>query len=197
VKLIRKIVRSLNSRGLGGTLLWFIFGYFSINKFIVFYLNLEKPFEPSQPGPSVKISKISIDTLNLIRAGAKDLPIEFYCDETHGFTIPYVAEVDGEIAAIHWLVKPGEKSRFLELGAGDLEMNFNTVLPKFRDKRLAELLMAKLISSCSGGDFKRMFGVVHVSNVPQYKQMIRLGFEPVEVVTHFGMYRPKATLRYV
>lgn len=195
--MIKKIFRSFIYRGTRGTFLWFIYGYFTINKFIVFYRNIEEPFSPSQKSSSIKISKISLDTLVSIRNRVKRLPVEFYCDETHGFTVPFVAEVEGEIAAIHWLVQPGEKSRFLNLKPGDLELNFNTVLPKFRNKKLAELLMAELISYCSNRKFDRIFGVVHVNNIPQYKQMIRLGFEPVEIVTHFGLYRPKATLHYV
>jgi len=192
-----KFFRSLTSRGLYGTIHWIFHGYFVFNNFIVFYRNLENPVQAPAPSDGVEIKKLSLDALCSIRKGRNDLPVEFFCDKTHGLTTPFVALVEGELAAIHWLVQPGETSRFLSLSEGDIELNLNTVLPEFRGNRLAELLMVELLTDCKNNNLKRMFGVVHVSNIPQYKQMMRLGFEPVEHLTHFAFYRPKATLRYV
>jgi ribosomal protein S18 acetylase RimI-like enzyme len=132
-----------------------------------------------------------------IRDEKSDYPIEFFCDQTEGFCTPFVAYVNNEPAAINWLVAPGEKSRFLDMKKGDVELNYITVLPAFRGNRLAAALMAYIIDRCKQEGQRRMFCVVHVETLPQYKQLIRLGFEPVEILTHFGPYRPRATLKYV
>ena len=194
----KNLLQSFKSRGVYGTLRWIFYGYFTVNKFIVFYRNLKRPLDYHHKDHSVRLCRISISDLTSLRNQEEKLPVEFYCDLTHHFSTAYVAIVDGKLAAIQWLVYPGEMSRFLNLKNGDVELNYNTVLPEFRGRRLAKVLMAFVIKSCTEElNFKRMFEVVNVNNIPQYKLMLRLGFEPVEVLTHFGFNRPKATLEYV
>jgi len=194
---IKQLSQSLKSRGTYGTLRWVYYGYLTVNKFIVFYKDLQNSFSWPRYDSSIKLLRISLEDLESLRHEHKILPIEFYCDITHRFNTPYIALVNGKVAAIYWLVYPGEASRFLELGDGDVELNYSTILPEYRGRGLAQLLMAYIIESCKEQNLKRMFGVVNVSNIPQYKPMLRLGFEPVEVLTHFGFNRPKATLRYI
>ena len=191
------LIRSFKSRGFYGTLSVMFHGYLKFNKFIVFCKNLSKPFDSQFKNDFIQIKKISINDLKLLRGKEAKLPIEFYCDVSHKFSAPYIALVGGKLAAIYWLVFRGENSRFLELKNGDVELNYSTVLPQFRGERLGEMIMAFIIHSCNDTNLKRIFGVVNVNNIPQYKPMLRMGFEPVEVLTHFGFHRPKATLRYV
>lgn len=197
MNVVKRLLQSTQSRGGFGTLRWMYYGYLVPNKFLVFYRNLEETFDYSSMYDDITIEKLSINQLKAIRDKRSDYPIEFFCDQTEGFRTPFVAHVNNEPAAIHWLVAPGEKSRFLDLKTGDVELNYNTVLPDFRGNKLAAPLMAYIIDRCKQDGQRRMFGVVHVDNLPQYKQMIRLGFEPVETLSHFGPYRPKATLKYV
>jgi len=194
---LKKLVQSLKSRGILGTSRWIYRSYFTVNNFIVFYKKLGEPFNYTSFHRSVGFRVLDLDELQNMRKQIQGLPIEFYCDITHNFTKPFVAFVDGKLAAIHWLVLSREESRFLELKENDVEINYNTVLHEYRGMGLAEQLMAVIINYCNEMGYHRMFGVVNVSNIPQYKQMLRLGFEPVEVLTHFGLRRPKAKLRYV
>lgn len=190
--------QSIISRGFPGTLKWIYSGYFKVNNFIVFYKDLTQPFRARKTSTEIKCIRGSVENLRAIRESEKEiLPIEFYADTVHLLSTPYFAFLNDNIAAIHWLVYPGEKSRFLTLKEGDVEINYNTVLKKYRARRIAESLMHFMINACQEEGHKRMFGVVHVSNIPQYKPMLRLGFEPVEVLTHFGLKRPKASLQYV
>jgi ribosomal protein S18 acetylase RimI-like enzyme len=145
----------------------------------------------------VEFHKISLEDLRLLRKERKKLPIQFFCDISHNFSTPYIAYIQGQLAAIDWVVYPGEYSRFLDLKENDVELNYNAVLSKFQGKGLSKLLKALIIKDCIQMGRKRMFVVVNVENIPQYKLLIRLGFEPVEVVTHFGWSRPKATLKFV
>jgi GNAT superfamily N-acetyltransferase len=168
-----------------------------VNNFLVFHLDLTKT-KPAPPPPvGVTLRVGTVEDLRALRATRGDLPVEFYCDETHGFTTPFLAMVDGEVAAIHWLVFPGQRSRFLDMKPGDVELNYNTVLPQYRGRRLGQLLMAYLVDSAREGGHRRLFGVVHAANIAQFKPMLDMGFRPVEVVSHFAMSRPKATLEHV
>lgn len=187
---------SLMSRGLWGTLQWAYYGYLKVNNFIVFYRDPSLPVDLRLLGKDIEMKNVSLSELRRLRGQHDRLPFEFYCDETQGFKNCYVAISEGHLAAIHWLVGPGENSRFLNLTTGDVELNYNTVLPQFRGRRLAEMLMSFIINDSFNIGVERIFGVVHVSNIPQYKPMLRLGFTPVECLTHFFIWRPKATLRY-
>lgn len=195
--LLNEFKNSFMSRGVLGTLKWGYYGFLKVNNFIVFYRDISLPIDSRFLREDIEIRNVSLLDLKRIRINYDKLPFEFYCDETQGFQNCYVAFYEGRPAAIHWLVRPGEKSRFLNLEAGDVELNYNVVVPQFRGKRLAETLMAFIISDALKKGMKRIFGVVHVSNIPQYKPMLRLGFTPVECLTHFFVWRPKATLRYV
>jgi len=90
-----------------------------------------------------------------------------------------------------------EYSRFLVLGEGDAEYNYSFVLPQYRGRRLAARLIAFMIKICQQQGQRRLFAVVSATNIPQFKQMLDMGFVPVEALTHFGTRRPKATLEYV
>ena len=195
---MHKLVRSIRSRGLLGTLRWFANGYLSVTRFIVFHRDLRVPCPHVPRNPDAELRRVSVEELRAFRDAAGTLPVEFYCDETSGFTTPYVAFVEGRMAAILWMVFPGEGSRFLDLEDGDVEYNYSAVLPAYRGRRLAEDLLAHAVRSCQEeGRLRRMFAVVSAMNVPQYKQMMNLGFEPVEALAHFLTRRPKASLRWV
>jgi len=190
------IFQSLKSRKVKGTLREFYYGYLRVNHFLVLHKKLNNPLKESNLKENITIKKLALNELSEFRTSEK-LPVEFSCDKFHGFKTPFVAFVDGKIAAIHWVVTNKEFSRFLQLSENDLELNYNTVLPIYRGHRLAELLMSKILEHYSGSRYQHMFGVVNAENIAQYKPMLRLGFEPVEVLTHFLTFRPKATLKYV
>jgi ribosomal protein S18 acetylase RimI-like enzyme len=185
------------SRGLAGVLAFLNDSLLKINNFLVFYLDLRKPFTANAAPTGLVMHCASVAELEQLRSGRDDLPYEFYCDQSFGFTLPFLATYEGKLAAIHWLVLPGEYSRFMNLHLGDVELNYNTVLPEFRGKRIAQALMAFVVGYSVEAGYHRMFGVVLVSNIAQFKPMLDLGFRPVENLVHFALRRPKATLQYL
>lgn len=194
---ISDVTQSFKSRGVLGTLRWIAVGPLRVNNFLVFHMDLRRPFTPTPVPDGLELRRSSVEELRHLRTGRSDLPVEFYCDQTHGFTLPFLAFSNGELAAIHWLVLPGQRSRFLDMKAGDVELNYNTVLPPFRGKRIAQILMSHIVAQSQTEGHQHMFGVVHAANIPQFKQMLDMGFRPVEVVSHFGFSRPKASLEFV
>ena len=193
---INYLLSSLSSRGVSGTVKEILQSYFWVNHFLVFHKNLQTQGPSIRKNENVVVKRINLDELEQIRR-KESLPVEFYCDRSHNLRTLYLAYLNGEVAAIQWVVKKGEYSRFLNLSEMDLEFNYSTVLPRFRGKRIAQLLKAVIIQEYSDSEYKRMFSVVNAENIAQYKPMLELGFEPVEVLTHYGTHRPKATLRYV
>ena len=193
---INMLIQSIKSNGFLKTFNKIIYGYLEVIKFIVFYLNLEDDFVFLDRS-GVTVRKLSIEDLNEARVGNSNFSPEFYCDITHMFSSPFVSYLNDKVAAIIWVVYPGESSRFLGLVNGDVEINYSYVLPEFRGENLISHLMSYVIIYCKKNGLKRMFGVVSATNIPQFKQMLKIGFVPVEALTHFFLKRPKATLRYV
>jgi len=193
---ISYLIQELKSSGIRRTVNEFITGYFTVNHFIVLYRNLKKPVNSEFKRKEIEMRKISLSELQSLRKDMPDLPMQFYCDEIYNFSTPFIAFIDGKLAAIHWVVLPGETSRFLNMKEGDVELNYNTVLPQYRGSRVAGELIMYIIKSYTDSDSKRMFGICNVLNIPIWKQAQNAGFEPVEILTHFGFYRPKATLEY-
>ncbi len=191
---LKYLIRSINSVGLKKTVDNIIFGYLCLNKFMVLRLNLETPFRYVEKNQSLKMTEISLEDLHRMRDDHPGLPIEFYCDEIQGFSKPYVAFINNEIAAIHWLTLPGENSRFLTIRENDAELNYNTVLPQFRGKGVAKSLMAYIIQTNNSNELENLWGVVHIDNIPQWKPMIKLGFDPVGIITHWAFHRPKISI---
>ena len=198
-------LNTLRDKGAYRTIKIIISSYFKMNKFIVFYKNLEKPFNGAthdssndlSNDSSIEFVKISLKDLNMLRKKEKQQPVQFYCDISFKSTTPFVALINGKIAAITWGVDPGEYSNFLNLEKGDVELHYTLVLSEFEGKGLSMLLKSFAIKNYIKENRKRMFAVTNVNNIANYKLMIRLGFEPVEVLTHFAFNKPKATLKYV
>ncbi|RLD36297.1 MAG: hypothetical protein DRI74_09340 [Bacteroidetes bacterium] len=192
---IKYLINSLRINGLLHTINTINSGYFKLNKFIVFHLEVSKKYKKKIN--NLKFMKISIEELKSYRQHCPHLPIQFFCDLSHNFKNPYIAAFGNKIVAIDWLVFPGETSRFLDLDKNEVEMNYNVVLPEFQGKEISRYLKEYMINDCISQAIKRIYVVVNVENIPQCKILIRLGFEPVEVLTHFMWWRPKAKLKYV
>lgn len=184
-RFIGRIFRDVKNKGLISAFKYYTYAM-TPRDFIVFSINPGKCPDCVVQCDDLTFRRITIDALKSIRDRIGNLPQEFYCDLLYGFTTPFIMEEKGEVAAIHWLVMPGEWSKFMVLKEGEAELNYNIVLPKFRGKRLAEKLMRHILQSLKDeGDVKTVYGVVASSNIAQFKQMVSMGFMPVGVITKF------------
>lgn len=184
-RFIGRIFRDVRNKGLLEAFKYYLYAL-TPRDFIVFSIDpgLSPDYDLNVQG--VIFRKISLPELKAYRDRTEGLPQEFYCDILYGFRVAYVAEIDGALAAIHWLVMPGDWSNFMVLGEGDAELNYNTVLPQYRGKRLAEKLMSYIVKNLKEeGRVKRIYGVISSANIAQFKQTLSIGFIPVGVLTKF------------
>jgi GNAT superfamily N-acetyltransferase len=169
---------------------------FRVNVFQVFYLDLRKPYTPPPVPDDIVVRHATVDDVRALRADGTGRPVDYYCDELFGLTLPFVAEVGGQHAAICWLVTHGQYSRFLDLAPGDLEINYLAVGAAFQGRRLGYLLMGHQIAWAKAQGYQRMLTVPNVENIASLKPMLDLGFRPIEALRHMATLRPKATLAY-
>jgi GNAT superfamily N-acetyltransferase len=169
---------------------------FRVNVFQVFYLDLAAPFTPPAPPDDIVVRPATLDEVRALRSQDADRPVDYHCDTLFGLTLPFVAEVGGQHAAICWLVTHGQFSRFLDLAEGDLEINYLAVGSAFQGRRLGYLLMGHQIAWAKANGYRRMLTVPNVENIASLKPMLDLGFRPIEALRHVANLRPKATLAY-
>ena len=193
----RYLASKFRAAGVIGTLDLLYVSLFRVNVFHVLYLDLKGAASDFRPPEGVVFEQPSLDELRRIRSALPERPLEYYCDETFGYTLPFLARVHDRIAAIMWIVLRGQQSRFLDLQEGDVEINYLAVNPDFRGKRLGQHLMAFQIRWAAEAGNKRMFVVPNAENIPSERSMLDLGFRPVEALRHFSVWRPKALLRHV
>ena len=73
-------LKTVKTRGLYGTIRTIMSGYVKVNKFIVFYKDLEKPFDCPLHDATIEFAKSSPGELGFLRNKGMDLPVQFYCD---------------------------------------------------------------------------------------------------------------------
>ena len=177
---------SLKIDGLNTTFQKIYYSLFKFQKFFIFFRNpdrtLPQEIQNDQIINKFSIRNVDLKDLKFIRSKYNNLPSEFYSDIKYGFKTPYMAFMNDEPAAIHWLVRKGEMSRFFDLQIGDIELNYFFVVPKFRGFRLSQGITSVMLSDVYEKGYRRILTAVNINNIAQYKPFIRLGFEPVEIL---------------
>ena len=193
---MRYLWAKFRANGVLGTLDLLYVSLFKVNVFQVFFIDLRKPVSIPPAPPGIEFKQATPEELQRVRAGVTDLAIDYYCDELFGYTLPFFALVEGQVAAIVWLVLPGQPCRFLDLQDGDVEINYLEVNAAFRGRRIGQHLMAYQIQWAAAAGYKRLFTVPNVENIASLKPMLDLGFRPIEALVHFSFRRPKAALTH-
>lgn len=127
----------------------------------------------------------ALDWLRKHREGRNDLPNEFWRDQVNGAGHCWIAEHDGEIAAVSWTHSYPDKRPILALAPGDAEGTATYVLPDFRGRGLFRSLSvfgSRRWLATRGG---RLFAVAASNNPISPSQIPRMGY--VEVAT---LHRP-------
>lgn len=116
-----------------------------------------------------------LDTLRAYREG-KSLPREFYMDVLKKLRTPWVVLMEGEVAYIVWKVEK-EHSRFLEIGAREVELSYSLTLPEYRRRGLHKRAFSTLIRRLGREGCERVFAVVHNGNVNSLRALRSVGMK--------------------
>ena len=172
----------------------FIFySVFNRNTFILFGTELDKEL-PSYPLElEFRIVKLKPDELSDFRTG-KNLPREFYCDQIHRVTTCYLVLHGDDIAYIHWVYFKGDSSRFLNLSDGVAELNYITVLPKYRGRGLMGKMVSYISHDLQKSGYKKVVSVIHELNPPAIRAIKRAGWRELGRIRTFGPFNKKMSV---
>ena len=166
------------------------YSMFHVNTFVLVERVLDGSIKSPEIPPEFNVIKPTIEELEKIRQG-RDLPREFYYDRFHGIKNCYVAMCGEKPAYIHWIYVKGDYNRFLKLGDGVAELNYNTTLPEFRGKRLMANMMLYIMNDLKISGFKKVVGVVQALNPPALKSVFSAGFNEVRKIKTLGYINRK------
>jgi RimJ/RimL family protein N-acetyltransferase len=161
-----------------------------VNTFFIYENDLAKELPEPNLEKDFRVIKPTLEELGKIRDG-KDLPREFYYDKIYKAKVCYLAFRENELAYIHWVFFKGDYSRFLILGDGVAELNYNTALPKFRGNWLSAKMMAYISKDLKDLGYRKVMGVIHEFNYPSIKCIKQAGFKEVARIRALGPFHRK------
>jgi len=156
-----------------------------INTFYVFENDLARELPEHNLESAYRVVKATAEDLAGIREGG-GVPREFYCDKIYHATTCYLTFKENDLAHIYWVFFKGDYSRFLVLGDGVAELNFNTALPNFRGNRLMAKMMGYISKDLKEGGYKKVMGVIHELNYPAIKSAEAAGFKKIANLKALG-----------
>ena len=195
MKKIKQLYFYIKKKGLNDTIQRIYLNYCHIQSFILYEQSLDDNFLGISLEPEFKCIKGNIDLLNKIRKNRKDLPREFYIDESHGGNFFYLVYCQKEVAYIHWIFRKGEYSRFFDIHDDKtVEFNYNFTLPKFRGNRLQAKTMNYISKELKAKGYKKTLGAVASTNILSKKGMNRTGHKEFKIVNSYFSYVKKTKI---
>jgi hypothetical protein len=182
-------------KGLNDTLKRIYSNYFHILTFILYKRDLNDGFSGIMLDPKFRCAEGNLELLKKERQLRKDLPREFYVDQTHGGKLFYLVYYRDELAYIHWIFRKGEYSRFFKIqDESTIEFNYNVTLPKFRGNRLQAKTMNYICEDLKNKGYKMVVGAVSTGNILSMKGMARTGLKEFKRVKSFFSYVKKVKI---
>lgn len=189
--LIKRLVFSTRTRGIWQTLFWARFGLLHLNKFILYEINLKNLGTLSNESENLRLERVPLDRLIAIRKNRKSVPLEFYADKIDGVKECYFGYFNEDVAYLHWVYRPSDRSRFFELSDGQIEINNYITFPHYREMGFAVSALKQAIAIHREEGLSSIFSGVHSENLPSQKCLLRAGFVAIGQIKHYGPYRPR------
>jgi hypothetical protein len=172
---------------------YFYYLLLRVHQFVIFRKDLLPTQEDPFAGTEFEIKQMPLEELREVRA-RESLPKEFYGDTSYGWKKCYVVLHHGEIAYIHWVVYPFERSRFFRCKGRVAEINYNITLPRFRGHNLAMKAMLHTCEAERRGGINVLVAAVHGDNLAMRKCMKKAGFVQVGTIRSLGRLNRKVTI---
>jgi hypothetical protein len=161
-----------------------------VNRFYLVEKNLLRELPKHNLDQDYRVVKPGLGELERIRSGL-ELPREFFYDKIYRLNTCYLAFKGNELAYIHWVLFKGDFNRFLILGDGVAELNYNTTLKKFRGNKLMAKMLAYICEDLKKDGYIKAVGVIHELNPPSLQAAESVGFRKIKTIKSLGPFNRK------
>lgn len=155
-------------------------------RFVQFRIDLEA-WEPGPPPvPPLEVRRGMTELMRFRERSGEPLPVQFFQDEMHGASRPYLGLWEGQVGHISWLFTTGGDGRRLNLvrlGPCDVELDGAFTFRSFRGKGLLSVVEREMLRDAKHDGAR--FGYTHVEedNIASIKGVLKTGFTPHGTVT--------------
>ena len=95
----------------------------------------------------------------------------------------YLVHCGGDVAHISWVIFPGDRSRFLALGRGDVEITDSHTTRPYRNRGIYKQVLARILAEMKSEGFRTAYAHVVLRNESSLRAMRAAGFRDRAVVT--------------
>jgi GNAT superfamily N-acetyltransferase len=186
ISALRPIVRVWSASGLFGLAKAVQSRAWQSIRFVQFRLDLHA-WEPGPPPTPPLDVRTGLPELLRFREQAGDaLPVQFFQDEMHGASRPYLGLWQGEVGHISWLFTAeghGRRLRLVHLGPHDVELDGAFTFRTFRGKGLLSVVEREMLRDAKRDGARVAYTHVEEDNIASIKGVIKTGFAPYGIVT--------------
>ena len=133
------------------------------------------------------------EALRTARAGLEGLPDEYYYDVSRNYGKCFFYIVDGKPAAILWMVRRGERDRYLKVAGNEAVIVGLYVLDEFRGRGLARDLVRQSCIQMQRKGTESIYAVIEVWNVASRRAHEANGFRKILLVRRPLLFGPRYT----
>lgn len=155
-------------------------------RLVQFRIDLEAWDPGPEPSPPFEIRKGLPELIRYREGAGSALPVQFFQDEMHGASSPYLGLWQGEVGHISWLFRSperGRRLRLVSLGPRDVELDGAFTFRDFRGKGLLSLVEREMLRDAKRDGARVAYTHVEEDNVASIKGVLKTGFAPYRIVT--------------
>lgn len=94
----------------------------------------------------------------------------------------YLVRCGADVAHVSWVILPGDRSRFLALGRGDVEITDSHTTPPYRNRGMYTQVLVRILTEMKTEGFRTAYAHVVLGNEGSFRAMRAAGFRPRAVV---------------
>ena len=191
-KFFNKAMLAIKTYGPIKAIYWMLFGYFQVNKFMVYRQLLDKSVCTDDVDDDLSVKYYLPEELEPIRKNPDfntyEVSISSYL-KTSGCLIGYINEMP---AHIMWIFRKGDDSRLFDLQQDEAELNYCYTPESFRGRGVYARMIRKASDILKSEGISMLYMATHETNDAAQKAITRAGLVKIGTVSNFGMfYRPK------
>lgn len=155
-------------------------------RFVQFRLDLDAWDPGPPPAAPLEVRRGLPELIRFRERAADTLPVQFFQDEMHGASRPYLGLWDGDVGHISWLFTAGGFGRRLclvRLGSDDVELDGAFTFRACRGKGLLSVVEREMLRDAKREGARVAYTHVEEDNIASIKGVIKTGFSAYGIVT--------------
>lgn len=182
---LRRMFRVWRASGLHGLVQATRSRTWESKRFVQFRVDLDAWNPGPPPAAPLEVRSGLPELLRFRDRTTSPLPVQFFQDDMHGASRPYLGLWQGEVGHISWLFTAGaagRRLRLVQLGTNDVELDGAFTLGAFRGKGLLSVVEREMLRDAKAQGARAAYTHVEEDNIASIKGVMKTGFAPYGIV---------------